>query len=136
MIEEWLGEILDWFATGLGAAGATSLSARTTFFGALALAGFNLADGGGTEFSLSGLATSGPFRSGQASSAGDSGHSLAFAPTAGWLPGSPCGTANSISGTLCGVNVGASNCRPRGTDGVFGCPFFGGAPGTIAATLS
>src|ERR1700674_5379855 len=115
---------------------ATSLSARSTFFAALALAGFDLADGGGAEFSLSGLGAVVAFGSRQASSAGDSGHALAFESTAGTFPGSPCGNTNSMSGTLCDVAVGAPNFRPRGTDGVFGCPFFGWLPRTIAATLS
>src|SRR6266404_3597044 len=97
---------------------ATSDSAGTAFFGALALAGFDLAGGAGTEFSFSGLAAAGPLRSGQLSSAGDSGHTLAFESTAGSFPGSPCGTANSRSGALCGAEVGGPNCRPRGANGV------------------
>src|SRR4030081_2360511 len=76
-LEEGLEEILDWFSTGLGAVWATSLSARTTFFAALGWAGFDLADGGGTESSLSGLAAAGPHRCGQASSGSASGPALA-----------------------------------------------------------
>src|SRR5258708_6143687 len=112
------------------------LSARTPFLGLLVLAGFDLAEGGGTEFSLSGLATAGLLRSRQASSAGDSGHALAFESTAGSFPGSPCGNTNSISGTLCDAAAGAPNCQRRGADGVLGRPVWGGSPGTIAATLS
>src|ERR1700674_672791 len=136
LTEEGLEEILDWLFTGPGAARATSLSARTNFFAALVLAGFDLADGGGAEFSLSGLATAEPLRSRQASFADDSGHALAFESAAGSFPGSPCGTANSIAGSICDAAVGAPNCRPRGADGVFGRPVFGAGAETIAATLS
>src|SRR2546429_1639319 len=121
---------------GLGAAGATSLSAGTPFFGLWVWAGLDRADGGGTEFSLSGLATAGPLLSRQASSAGDSGHALAFESTAGSFIGSPCGNTNSISGTLCDAVASTPNCGPGDAGGVFGGPFFEGLPGTIAATLS
>src|ERR1700694_4231366 len=114
---------------------ATSLSTRTTLFGALAWACFDLADGGGTESSLSGLAAVGAFRSRQPSSADDSEQALTSESTAGSLLKMPSGIANSMSRTLCDAAVGAPNCGRRGTVGLIGCPFFGGLPGTIAATL-
>jgi len=68
--------------------------ARTTFFGAFALAGFDLADCGGAEVSLSGRAAAGDCRSRQLSSSADSGHALAFESTAGSLLKMPSGNAN------------------------------------------
>jgi hypothetical protein len=114
---------------------AMSLSTRTTFFGALGLTRFELADGGGTEFSLSGLAATGALRSGQASSADESEQAVACGSIAGSLLEKPSGTANNTSGAPCGVEFCQLNCGPRRVIRAL-APLFFGWSGTIAATLS
>ena len=132
----------DWVSIGPGASmGATSLpTGRAGFLGVVASAGGNVARGGEADFSLpAGFDDVGSPRSPETSSAHGSGQSLTCESTAGSLLAMPCGTANSISGTLCGGDVcepkfGAKcgPCRAVGAlpRGLCGCPTM------IAATLS
>ncbi len=139
-------EWVDWVSIGPGASigpgtpGALSLpTGGAGFLGVVAPAGGNVAVGGETDVSL--LAGSDDFgspRSPETSTVHGSGQSFMCESTAGSLPAMPCGTANSISGTLCsgdvcGAKVGAKWGAGRAL-GAWAGPFVD--PVTIAARLS
>jgi len=126
-----------------GAMGATSLpTGGAGFLEVVASAGGNAA-GGEADFSLpAGFDDFGSPRSPEISTAHGSGQSLTCESTTGSLLAMPCGTANSISGTLCGADV----CEPK-FGAKFGTKYGSGralgalaglfvGPVTIAARLS